>query len=25
MTIRDNILFGLPMDKLKYVNTIRAC
>ena len=25
MTIRENILFGKPLDKIKYVNTIRAC
>ena len=25
MTIRDNILFGLPMDKERYVKTITAC
>lgn len=25
MTIRENILFGNPLDKIKYVNTIRAC
>jgi ABC-type bacteriocin/lantibiotic exporter with double-glycine peptidase domain len=25
LTIRDNILFGLPLDMVKYVNTIRAC
>lgn len=24
-TIRDNILFGLPLDKERYNNTIRAC
>ena len=25
MTIRDNILYGLPLDKLKYLKTIRIC
>lgn len=25
MTIRDNILFGLPLDKERYVDTIRLC
>jgi len=25
MTIRDNILSGLPLDKIKYVDTIRLC
>ena len=24
-TIRDNILFGLPMDKVRYIDTIRLC
>lgn len=25
MTIRDNILFGQALDKVKYVNTIKVC
>ena len=25
MTIRDNILFGKPLDKKRYINTIVAC
>jgi len=25
MTLRDNILFGLPFDKIRYANTIRSC
>jgi len=25
MTIRDNILFGKPLNKSKYINTIIAC
>jgi hypothetical protein len=25
MTIRDNILFGLPMDQERYVKTIENC
>ncbi|XLT71735.1 hypothetical protein HN873_028161, partial [Arachis hypogaea] len=24
-TVRDNILFGKPMDKKRYQNTIKAC
>jgi len=24
-TIRDNILFGKPLDKTKYINTVLAC
>ena len=25
MTIRDNILYGQPLDKIRYVDTIRMC
>jgi ABC-type multidrug transport system fused ATPase/permease subunit len=25
MTIRENILYGLPLDKERYVDTIRIC
>jgi ABC-type bacteriocin/lantibiotic exporter with double-glycine peptidase domain len=25
MTIRDNILFGKPLNRRKYINTIMAC
>lgn len=25
MTIRENILFGKPLEKVNYVNTIKAC
>jgi ABC-type bacteriocin/lantibiotic exporter with double-glycine peptidase domain len=25
MSIRDNILFGKPLDKARYINTIVAC
>jgi len=25
MTIRDNILYGLPLNKGKYVDTIKIC
>lgn len=25
MTIRDNILYGLPLDKCKYLDIIRLC
>jgi ABC-type multidrug transport system fused ATPase/permease subunit len=24
-TLRDNILFGLPFDELKYKNTLKVC